>query len=276
MIRHEVGELIKSRFPCAEDRDRLARLAQRGWLPLPDDSSHPLRRLQGQSVGGFRLQLLLGPRNRYGADYFQMFLQDSHGRAGQEPVVMALHHSGRYPGYNWVEVISLASRVSFAAAGSAAADVVELQSDLVRRLFQHLADVIPPGGHLMVEYDSPEQQVTERALALGVPPAATPLGSLLLEIGCGAGFRDWHFAEGGSEGSRKLMGFKATDPEIAGIKAQQIARELLEYLEKPGENPSSKVEAAALRRAAAVLQKLLSREPELAQHLQRAVEGLAL
>lgn len=75
---------------------------------------------------------------------------------------------------------------------------------LHRQLLQYLADLIPPGGHMMVEYDSLEQQAAARSLALGSPPILTPLGYMLFLVGCGTSFKDWHFAEGGSEGPRKL------------------------------------------------------------------------
>ena len=75
---------------------------------------------------------------------------------------------------------------------------------LAQQLFQYLADLIPPSGHMMVEYESPEQQATARSLASGIPPVATPLGYMLFSIGCGVGFRDWYITEGVSEGPRKL------------------------------------------------------------------------
>ena len=106
----------------------------------------------------------------------------------------------------------------------------------------------------MVEYDSPEQQDTARSLALGIPPAATPLGYILFSIGCGAGFRDWYFAEGGSEGPRKLQGYKALNRQHAQLKIKETVRELTAFLSRPP-SVTSELERAARDRALAILNK---------------------
>jgi hypothetical protein len=41
----------------------------------------------------------------------------------------------------------------------------------LRRLMALLGELIPPGGHLMLEYESPRWASTARALNLGAPPA---------------------------------------------------------------------------------------------------------
>jgi hypothetical protein len=76
-----------------------------------------------------------------------------------------------------------------------------------RALFQMLAALVPPGGHLMVEYDSPFHEATARMLTLGYPPVTTPLGRRLFQAGVRS-YRDWYISEGGREGPRKLQGFK--------------------------------------------------------------------
>jgi hypothetical protein len=98
---------------------------------------------------------------------------------------------------------------------------------------------------MMVEYDSPEQQDTAHSLALGIPPVATPLGYMLFLAGCGAGFKDWHFAEGGIEGPRKLQGYKALDNQHAQIKAREIAQELTSFLHQPSSGTFPQLEQAA-------------------------------
>jgi hypothetical protein len=136
-------------------------------------------------------------------------------------MVTGLHNQGRYSSYNWIEIISLSSRVSF---GSVEQVLDFPPNGLTEQLFQYLADLIPPGGHMMVEYDSPEQQDTAHSLAQGIPPVATPLGYILFLTGCGAGFKDLYFAEGGSEGPRKLQGYKALNSEHAQLKAKEIMK----------------------------------------------------
>jgi len=146
--------------------------------------------------------------------------------------------------------MSFRSQVSF-GSGEQVFDISA--NGLTPQLLQYLADLIPPGGHMMVEYDSPEQQDTARSLALGIPPAATPLGYMLFLIGCGIGFRDWHFAEGGSEGPRKLQGYKGLNNQHIRLKREETAQQLMAFLERLPCVVNSELERAARDRALAIL-----------------------
>jgi len=64
-------------------------------------------------------------------------------------------------------------------------------------LFRYLSDLIPPGGHM-----------------------------------CGVAFKDWWFAEGGSEGPRKLQGYKALDEDHRRARAAEMAAELRSFLQR--------------------------------------------
>lgn len=108
----------------------------------------------------------------------------------------------------------------------------------------------------MVEYDSPEQQDTSQSLALGIPPIATPLGYMLFSVGCNAGFKDWHFAEGGSEGARKLQGYKALNWRHAQLKADESVGELTAFLDRLSATEGSELERAARDRALALLKRI--------------------
>ena len=109
---------------------------------------------------------------------------------------------------------------------------------------------------MMVEYESPEQQDTARSLALGIPPVATLLGYMLFSAGCGAGFKDWYFAEGGGEGARKLQGYKALDEQHAQMKAKELVQELRVFLSRLPLAAGSELEMAARDRALAILADL--------------------
>ncbi len=76
---------------------------------------------------------------------------------------------------------------------------------------------------------------------------------MLFSVGCGAGFKDWHFAEGGSEEPRKLQGNKALDQRHAQLKNQETAHELLSFLERLPARAGSELEAAAGNRALEIL-----------------------
>ncbi len=228
----------------------LSSLNEKGWT-LADSRHHLLGSLQGRHADSYILLVLLGEKNRFGASYFKILLQKKSGEMSQ-PVLTGLFSRGSYPAYNWIEVISLAPVVRF-YSGNENLDIAP--GGLSHRLLQLLADLIPLGGHLMIEYDSPAHRETARALAVGVPPAATPLGYLMFLVGCGAGYKDWHFAEGGAEGSRKLQGYKALNRQHAEIKARQMERELNEFL-KLSQADGSELKRAARSRAMDVLSRL--------------------
>jgi len=236
-------------LPVASDgKQRLEAIRARGWSLPPRE--HPLSRLQGRRLGAYRLLALLGPKNSVGARYFQLFLVDSQARLSDQPIALGLHSSGRFSGHNWIDLIRYqgmpafeGERLDLAAKG------------LGRRLFHLLSDLVPPGGHLMVEYESPSQRVSERMLGLGYPPATTPLGHLLLLAGCRS-FRDWYIAEGGREGPRKLQGFKPLDETVAQARAEALRRELSERLSRPAVPQHGEWERTARRLARAALRAL--------------------
>ncbi len=238
-----------ARFRLREsDRQRLEPLLARGWS-LPAEE-HPLGRLQDRSLGGCRLLGLLGPKNSVGARYFQLFLTDDRGRLSDDFVALGLHNAGPYPGYNWIDLIRYQGAPAFEG------DVIELaDKGRARRLFRSLSELVPPGGHLMVEYESPGQRESVRLLALGYPPATTPLGRLLFQAGCRS-FRDWYISEGGREGPRKLQGFKPLNQTNAEERTAALRREVEERLAGPESPRHGEWGRTARRLAKAVLEEL--------------------
>ena len=223
------------------------------WTPVSQEPRHPLAALDGQELAGRRLRVLLGPTSRFGARYFALMLASVDGHDSREPVLRGLHNQGPLTGYNWVEVAATADRVTLAPGGE-----VEIGADGLQRLLGLLLDVLPPGGHLMVEYDSPQRAETARSLALGVPPIATPLGEILFRIGCGAHFKDWQIAEGGSEGPRKLQAYKPPSQEVALRWRREASQQIEAFLE--GASPTSAIVRAARERAAALLPLLAAKD----------------
>ncbi|MPZ98697.1 MAG: DUF1122 domain-containing protein [Dehalococcoidia bacterium] len=193
------------------------------WTSASVEPEHPLSRLDGAEVGqGVTLEVELGSRNQVGARYFRAFLRsDDLGRT-TVPVVTGLANQGPYPAYNWVDVTDFEDHLPLDDGREV---VVPEAIDL--RIIGRLAELVPPGGHLMAEYDSPSRSSTARALAARVPPAATPLGAMLFAVSCGVAFKDWYISEGGREGPRKLQGFRA----LGEAHERQRAPEMLESLE---------------------------------------------
>ena len=238
---------------------RLAAMQQRGWRP-PARGEHPLGRLQGRSLGPVlslskgpgRLVLLLGPKSSAGARYFQLFLRLPAGRLSH-PFLLGLHNSGPFPAYNWIDVARYDGVASFDGG-----DDVALVGAAEQRLLRLLGGLVPPGGHLMLEYESDHARSTERMLSLGLPPVATPVGYLLFLAGC-ASFRDWYISEGGREGPRRLQGFKPPDAASAARKAAAVAADLRAFLARKAPPERSDVrrwDALARRLARRVLRRL--------------------
>jgi hypothetical protein len=196
------------------------------WHPAAEEPDHLLASLEGAPIGeDAALAVLLGPRNSVGARYFRLYLDSGELGPTVEPVVFGLQNSGPFPGFNWIEIIEWRDGLLLADGRT-----VEVPTGIERLLFQRLGELIPAGGHLMAEYDSPARTITERALAGRVPPIATPLGAMLRAAGCGDAFRDWYISEGGREGPRKLQGFRAVDAEHARRRAREMVPQLETFL----------------------------------------------
>ena len=196
-----------------------------GWRPASVDPLAGPAALDGAAVGDdVRLEVWLGPRNAVGAQYFRCFLASDLGRP-VDPVVFGLQSSGPFPGNCWVEVIEYRN-ILIMPDGS----TVEVPEGIERLVFAALARLVPPGGHLMAEYDTASRAITARALEGRVPPAATPLGATMRAAGVGDAFRDWYIAEGGREGPRKLQGFRAINEAHARTRGVEMLAELRAFL----------------------------------------------
>jgi len=229
-----------------QSRARLELLAAKGWTLAGE---HPLSALHGRRLGHHRLLVMLGPKNNVGSRYFQLFIANSEGGLANESLALGLHNSGPYPAFNWLELIQYRSILKF---GDSTLDLAPAGLDAT--LFALLSGLVPAGGHLMVEYDSPTQRLTERILTRGYPQAASPLGFLMFRAGCRS-YHDWYISEGGREGPRKLQGFKPFNAEIASEKTAALRRQLEEFLAQP-DTGQDEWRALARRLGRAVLDTL--------------------
>jgi hypothetical protein len=211
---------------------------------------HPLAQLHGAALGEFRLLALLGPKNNVGSRYFQLWLSDGDGRLSDEPLGFGLHNSGPFPAFNWIELTQYREVLHLGD------EVVDLRTaGLERTLFEQLALFVPPGGHVMVEYDSPTHRATQRMLTLGYPPVCSPLGHLMFRIGCRS-YRDWYISEGGREGPRKLQGFMPLNEEVGREKEAKLREELTSFLARTARGTTDEWAAVARRTAQEVLAAL--------------------
>jgi hypothetical protein len=200
------------------DRARLEELLAGDKWSLPED--HPIAALDGLALGDHRVVALLGPKNAVGSRYFQLYLADGTGRLAEEMLALGLHNSGPYPAFNWVELTQFQETLHF---GKKTLNLWD--TGLERKLFEALSALVPAGGHIMAEYDSPTHRATERILTLRYPQVCSPIGYLMFEAGVRS-YRDWYISEGGREGPRKLQGFKPLNRAIAREKTAALVAEL--------------------------------------------------
>jgi len=208
-----------------DDRGRIEEMLARGKWALPGE--HPIARLDGLPLGDLRLVALLGPRNAVGSRWFQLLAVDDDGRIADGVFAMGLHGAGPYPAYNWVELTQFKETID---VGGRSVDL--WASGLEIELFQAVSELVPAGGHIMAEYDSPTHRATERILTLRYPQATTPIGYSMFEAGVRS-YRDWYISEGGREGPRKLQGFKPLNDEIAREKTAALQAEVEAMLARP-------------------------------------------
>jgi hypothetical protein len=221
---------------------------------------HPLHSLEDRHLGRYRLHLQqLKPLRFSGWRGFSLVVKDQSGKLFQPPVVEGICSAGGKDNVKpWMDIT-----VAEILADGRGRRINLRQTGLMQELFQSLAQLIPPGGHLMVSYEdsNPVHRETEHALAAGVPPVLTPLGLLLFM----SGFRlvkNWYLSEGGHEGPRKLWGEKPPDKSWSWRWDQTTARELQQYLKD-----HRRTEALA-KIAQRVLSSLEIDDAELRRHVE--------
>lgn len=178
-----------------------------------------IAQIDGATMASFRLCVReqRPVRTRSGWLEVKIALCDA-SRASVSPLLVGIVSGGGRGVAPWIEC-RIIPTVEFA---DGAIDIREL--GLEERLIAHLGHLIPPGGHLMVDYESAGQELTMRELALRVPPSATHLGSLMFYAGLRGKFKDWYFSEGGNEGPRKLQANKSPNQAAArSAMREQVA-----------------------------------------------------
>jgi hypothetical protein len=206
--------------------------ATQRWRRVGETPTHPLARVDGAEVGrAVRLAVELDGKSKVGSDYFRASLViDGMGRTAG-PILSGLFNRGAQPGFNWIEVGEYDGEPLLEDGRQIAIpEAIDLQIVL------RLAELVPAGGHLMLEYDSPARRVTAQALAARVPPVATPLGAMMYAAGCGVAFRDWYIAEGGREGPRKLQGFRALDEAHARRRGTEMLHDLDAFMSRSNDH----------------------------------------
>ncbi len=212
-------------------------------------------RLDGRKLGAYRLALAearrVGPRA--GWLRVSLGLVDARGITSKGPLMDGIVSGGGRGVMPWIEC-RLFPRLEDEANRTIDARALGLEAQMV----DALGRLIPPGGHLMIEYESPGQEETFAELTLHVPPPASYLGSLMFRAGFRGGFKDWYFSEGGHEGPRKLQANKSPNERAARLALKNHRRELADFIRRPVPSRAADAEVIirAQRRARALLKEL--------------------
>src|SRR5712692_3268226 len=201
------------------------------------DSSEPVakqiagRLSSGQlhATGGRVFQVVLGElhevRQRAGWLRFSLSLRDPNGQLSRTPLMIGIVSGGGRGVMPWFE-----GRIYPLVESAEGEQFDARKAGLEAQLIKLLGNLVPAGGHLMLEYESPGQSDTHRELLLGVPPAATHLGALMFWAGFRGAFKDWYISEGGHEGPRKLQANKSPNALAARDAMRSNLEELRRFL----------------------------------------------
>lgn len=174
------------------------------WADAASLGDHPLAGVAGVTVGqGVRLRVEAKAGAR-GLTAFRGFLDSDDLGTTLAPVIEGEHHAAHASAPAWLAVTAFAGTVPVSGGE------VEVPEGIDIQIVEALAALVPPGGHLLMEYGSDHRRVTARALRQGVPPVATPLGGMMFAAGCGVAFTDLRSVAGG-EGSPALQGYRSID-----------------------------------------------------------------
>ncbi len=147
-----------------------------------------VRSLDGFRIGGYTLRLKLWRQGRFVEEFNFAFDLLLDGRILCPWFLWGKVFYGRKPYYRpWLEI-------AYREECRNRVDVGEF--------LRPFLEMVPPGGHVMVEYDFDTYRELNRK-----PPEEVWLGRLLLESGFGS-LRNWYIPEGWKEGGMKLQGFK--------------------------------------------------------------------
>jgi hypothetical protein len=167
-----------------------------------------LKNLNGKELNGYSLHLGEVKQLRLsGWKGFKLSLRDLDGIVSEPPLVEGIYSAGAKDGVKpWMDLIYF-EEVKFLKEQKIKESLNLSVRGFDKRLFRHLGDIVPPGGHLMVSYEE-EQRIhldTIKSLHIGIPPVLTPLG-LLIFLGGFEYIKDWYLAEGGHEGTGRNVG----------------------------------------------------------------------
>src|SRR5579859_4525073 len=136
--------------------------------------------IAGSDAHVYRLSLtdLRPVRPRTGWFHLIVAVGREKAAASSTPLAMGIVSGGGRLVMPWFE-LRVYPTVELADGSTLDARGVGLEAGFINLI----GELIPPGGHLMIEYESPGQSATHAELLLWVPPVASYLGFLMFQAG---------------------------------------------------------------------------------------------
>ena len=220
--------------------------------------------LRDLSLGHFSLYIQYQPRRRVEHFDLDIFLTNKEGQRSRDPLVTGIYSKGN-PGnkiFSWLDIHFL----DWFAFDNGNTDFLSEIEGLSEGLFVMLGDCIPPGGMIMCSYitdmawgnRSSIHKQTRRCLqvhSLEIPPAATPIGRLLVAAGCSNIKAEAYDVQGSS----RLAGEKALDGEYEKQFRQRLIKQLEKYLKRALNPEYQDIEATCRTNAREILDQMVVR-----------------
>jgi hypothetical protein len=194
-----------------------------------------LKSFHSKKIGPYMTQLQFRPRRRVGHFDVSLFLKNNNGKISDQPLIEGIYSKGNRSlnTQGWFD-IHYSDQADF---GDGNPVVLSRFGRCAEDIFEMIGEAIEPGGMVFVslitdmvwEMESDLHRVTRYCLdvrSLEIPPAATPLGRLLFISGC----RNVKSQAFDVQGSSRIAGEKAPNPDIDRQFTQKLKTQLQEFL----------------------------------------------
>jgi len=206
---------------------------------MPEDGNQEkaLKFIHARKIGPYTTHLQFQPRRRVGHFDISLFLKDGDSKISDRPLIEGIYSKGNrsQKTQGWFD-IHYADRADF---GDRNPVVLSRLDRCAEDVLEMIGRAIEPGGMIFVslitdmvwEIESELHRVTRDCLStrsLEIPPAATPLGQLLFIAGC----RNVKSQAFDVQGSSRIAGEKAPNPDIDRQFTQKLKTQLQEFLDR--------------------------------------------
>jgi hypothetical protein len=206
-----------------------------------------LKLFYSKKIGPYLTRLQFRPKSRVGHFDVSLFLKNDDGKISDQPLIEGIYSKGNRSQntQGWLD-IHYSDQADF---GDGNPVILSQSGRCAEDVFEMIGGAIEPGGMVFVslitdmvwEMESELHKVSRDCLStrsLGIPPAATPLGRLLFIGGC----RNVKSQAFDVQGSSRLAGEKAPNPDIDRQFTQKLRTQLQEFLGRRDQRQSTEID----------------------------------